>query len=132
MKQGFSLRARPVAAAFTLIEMLVVVTIIVLLMAFATPALMRTLQSARLSSVGDSLVGAISEAQQVAYAQNVPVELRFFMHPSADFTDSPALVRSYQLFKIVLVTEGQGAAVNVTESLEPVGNLVKLPDGIVI
>jgi prepilin-type N-terminal cleavage/methylation domain-containing protein len=47
-----------VAQAFTLIEMLVVVTIIVLLLAFSTPALMRTMQSSRLASVGDSLMGA--------------------------------------------------------------------------
>lgn len=117
---------------FTLIEMLVVVTIIVLLLVFSTPALMRTFQSSRLASVGDSLMGAISEAQQIAYAQNVPVEIRFFKHGEVGLSDSPQCFRSYQLFKTVLVTEGVGAAMVVTESLEPVSNLVKLPDGIVI
>lgn len=117
---------------FTLIEMLVVVTIIVLLLAFSTPALMRTLQSSRLASVGDALMGAISEAQQMAYAQNVPVEMRFYKHSEVGFSGSPELFRSYQLFKTVLVTEGTGAAMTVKESLVPVGNLVKLPDGIVI
>lgn len=118
--------------AFTLIEMLVVVTIIVLLLAFSTPALMRTMQSSRLTSVGDTIFGAISEAQQTAFAQNVPVELRFFKHADQGFSDSPEFFRSYQMFKIVLVTEGVGANATVKESIVPVGNLVRFSDGIVI
>ncbi len=118
--------------AFTLIEMLVVVTIIVLLLAFSTPALMRTMQSSRLTSVGDSIFGAISEAQQAAFAQNVPVELRFFKHAEEGFSGSPEFFRSYQMFKILLVTEGDGANATVKESIVPVGNLVRFSDGIVI
>lgn len=131
MKHAFPARSRH-GAAFTLLEMIVVVVIIVILMAFATPALMRTLQSSRLSSVGDTLMGAISEAQQVAYAQNVPVELRFFSHADPSFAGSPELFRSYQMFKIVLKNEGTGAGMTVTESIEPLGNLVRLPEGIAI
>jgi uncharacterized protein (TIGR02596 family) len=116
--------------AFSLIEMLVVVTIIVLLLAFSTPALMRTMQATRLASVGDGLMGAISEAQQIAYAQNVPVELRFFSY-SGDFGDL-SLFRSYQLFKVVIVNEGTGAAAQPVESIVPAGNLIKLSDGIVV
>lgn len=117
-------------AGFTLIEMLVVVTIIVLLLAFSTPALMRTLQASRLSSSGDSLMGAISEAQQLAMSQNAPVEIRFFSY-SGDF-GSPSLFRSYQLFKISLTTEGVGAAAKVKETTVPAGNLIKLSEGIVV
>lgn len=117
---------------FTLIEMLVVITIIAILMVFTTPALMRTMQASRLSSVGDSLMGAISEAQQIAYAQNVPVEMRFFKHGEVGLSGSPEAFRSYQLFKTMLVTDGVGAGATVKESLVPVSNLVKLPDGIII
>lgn len=131
MKHVFPGRGRS-GAAFTLIEMLVVVSIIVLLMVFSTPALMRTLQASRLASVGDGLMGAISEAQQVAYAKNAPVEIRFFSYSSPEFNDTAPLFRSYQMFRIVLETEGVGAATTVKETLEPVNNLVKLPDGIVI
>lgn len=118
--------------AFTLLEMLVVITIIVLLLAFSTPALMRTMQSSRLSSVGDSLMGAISEAQQLAYSQNVPVEIRFFRHADPAFTGSPKLFRSYQIFKVVLATDGAGPTATVKESLVPIANLVRLPEGIII
>jgi uncharacterized protein (TIGR02596 family) len=127
-----SLQSRDkVQQAFTLIEMLVVITIIVLLMAFATPALMRTMQASRLSSTGDTLLGVISEAQQLAFAQNVPVELRFFSY-SGDFQGDPSLFRAYQLFKVVMVSEGTGAGAAVSESLVPAGNLAKLSEGIVI
>lgn len=119
-----------VAQAFTLIEMLVVVTIIVLLLAFSTPALMRTMQSSRLASTGDSLMGAISEAQQLAFAQNVPVEIRFFSY-NGDFSDNPQF-RAYQLFKIVVATQGTGVAAQSKESTVPAGNLIKLSEGIII
>ncbi|MEQ1935935.1 MAG: Verru_Chthon cassette protein D [Fimbriimonadaceae bacterium] len=118
--------------AFSLIEMLVVVTIIVLLLAFSTPALMRTMQSTRLTSVGDTMFGVISQAQQTAFAQNAPVELRFFKHGDEGFSDAPEFFRSYQLFKIELLTTGTGATATVKESIVPVGNLVKFSDGIVI
>ena len=120
----------PASRAFSLIEMLVVVTIIVLLLAFSAPALSRTLMASKLASAGESLFGAISEAQQVAYASNVPVELRFFKVPDA-FGANPAY-RSYQIFKIIQVTEGTGAAANVKESLEPANNLVNLPESVII
>lgn len=116
--------------AFTLIEMLVVVSIVVLLLAFSTPALMRTLQSSRLSSVGDTLFGAISEAQQIAFSQNVPVELRFFKF--IETGETTAAFRSYQMFKVTLLTEGTGAGMTVKESLIPVSNLVRLPEGVVL
>jgi uncharacterized protein (TIGR02596 family) len=110
--------------------MLVVITIIVLLMAFSTPALMRSMQSTRLSSVGDSLLGSISEAQQMAFAQNTPIELRFFNHES-EFGDNP-LFRAYQLFKITTLNQGVGASGGVTESIVPLGSLVRFSEGIVI
>lgn len=112
-------------------EMLIVVTIIVLIMAAASPALMRTMQSSRLASAGDSLYGAITEAKQLAYAQNVPVELRFFKYGDPDFPNSTVLLfRSYQMFKIVTTTQGAGAAAQ--ESMVPANNLSKLPEGIII
>lgn len=118
--------------AFTLLEMLVVVTIIVLLLAFSTPALMRTLQASRLASVGDSLMGAISEAQQMASAQNVPVEIRFFSYESPEFRGSPKMFRSYQLFKITLTNDSSSGTMGVKETLVPMANLVRLPEGIII
>lgn len=116
--------------AFTLIEMLVVVAIIVLLLVFSQPALSRTLMSSKLSGAGQSLMGAISEAQQLAFANNVPVDIRFFKVPDG-FGENEAY-RSYQIFKITQVFEGTGASAVVKEELVPHGNLVNLPENILI
>ncbi len=124
---------RQARRAFSLIEMLVVIAIIAMIMATATPALMRTMQATRLSSTGDSLMGAFTEAKQLSYAQNVPVELRFFKYPDQDFpTSAVQLYRSYQMFKIVTLTVGTGVSAQTQESVVPVGTLSKLSDGIII
>lgn len=124
---------RQARRAFSLIEMLVVIALVAMIMASVTPALMRTMQATRLASLGDSLMGAITEAKQLAYAQNVPVELRFFKYPDQDFAGSSVLLfRSYQMFKIVTQTQGVGSAAQVSESVQPVGSLSKLSEGIII
>lgn len=119
-----------VRRAFTLIEMLVVLAIVVLLLAFSTPALMRTLQSSKLTSVGDSLLGMISQAQQTAYAFNVPVELRFFKFK--ELGDNEPSFHAYQLFKVTLETTGTGASAVVKEVVVPVGNLIRISEGVTI
>ena len=116
--------------AFTLIEMLVVVTIVVLLLAFATPALTRTLQASRLSAAGESIMGSLAEAQQLALTTNVPVDIRFFSYQSG-FDPAPVF-HSYQLFKITQSRQGSGGSATVMESAVPVGNLINLPEGIII
>lgn len=118
--------------AFTLIEMVIVIAIVAMLMVFATPALTRTLQATKLASTGEALMGALAEAQQIAYSQGVPVEIRFFTHSEPGMNGGPALVRSYQSFKVQLSSTGTGAGVTVSEVLDPVGNLVPLSSGIVI
>jgi uncharacterized protein (TIGR02596 family) len=115
---------------FTLIEMLVVVTIVVLMLALATPALTRTMQSTRLSSAGESIMGSIAEAQQTAYSTNTPVEMRFFSF--VEDVDQSAVFHSYQLFKITSPTPQAGGAAAIAEVAVPVGNLNRLPEGIII
>lgn len=127
MKPCFGSTHQTRSAAFTLIEMLVVVTIIVLLLAFSTPALMRTMQATRVTSAGDALMGAISEAQQIAFAQNVPVEMRFFKYP--DGLDTEMNFRSYQVFKITQQFEGDGS---IDENPVPIGNVVRMTENVII
>lgn len=124
---------RQARRAFSLIEMLVVVAIVAMIMAASTPALMRTMQATRLATTGDSIMGAVAEAKQLAYAQNVPVELRFFKHADVDSPGSTIqLFRSYQMFKILTLTQGTGVSSQTMESVVPVGTLSKLSDGIII
>ena len=115
---------------FSLIEMLVVVAIIVMLLALATPALTRALQSSRLSAAGEALLGSIAEAQQAAFSSNTPVELRFFTF--IEDVDQAPTGHSYQLFKITAASQGGGGQAVVKETVAPMGNLVRLPEGIII
>lgn len=120
---------RRTSRAFTLVETLVVVSIIVLVLALSAPALTNIIMSSKLTSAGESVLGAISQAQQAAHASNVPVELRFFKVPDS-FGTNPAY-RSYQIFKITQITDNSSVA-GVKESLQAVGNLVRFPENIII
>jgi uncharacterized protein (TIGR02596 family) len=115
---------------FSLIEMLVVVAIVVMLLALATPALTRTLQSSRLSAAGEAMIGSISEAQQTALTANTPVDIRFFSF--MEDVDQAPMYHSYQLFKITQSTQGSGGNATVVEKVVPVGNLIRLPEGVII
>lgn len=64
--------------AFTLIEMLVVVSVIGLLLALSAPRVFSLLRSNELSTQGDSLRNWLSMAQQQAISSNAPVEVRFY------------------------------------------------------
>jgi uncharacterized protein (TIGR02596 family) len=126
----FSQSAAPRRRGFSLIEMLVVVSIVAMLLALATPALTRTLQSSRLSAAGEAMVGSLAEAQQTAFSSNNPVDIRFFSF--AEDQDQAPVYHSYQLFKVTQTTLGATGTAGATEVLVPVGNLVRLPEGVVI
>ncbi|SKA88719.1 Verru_Chthon cassette protein D [Prosthecobacter debontii] len=66
------------AAAFTLLEVMVVVVILSLLLALLTPPLISVMESNRLTQSGQSLLFRVSMAQQLALTENRPVEMRFF------------------------------------------------------
>lgn len=116
--------------AFTLIETLVVVSIIVLILALTGPALLRTMQANKLTSAGDSLVGFLSEAQQLAVTLNSPVEVRFYKYVVQP--DSFESFRSYQMFKVNTPTTASGGNVSFEELFEPIGQVFRLPEGVLI
>jgi uncharacterized protein (TIGR02596 family) len=119
-------RFSPARAAFTLIELLVVITVISLLLAFSAPALFNGLQASRLSSSGERMVSALSEAQQIAFSQNCVVEIQFYSF-RGDFGSGPAF-RAYRLFRITTPTTGGSS----TETVTSIGSIVRLPDGVMI
>ena len=117
--------------AFSLIELLVVVSIIVLVMAIATPALTRTLQASKLTTAGDSLLGMISQAQQYANTYNLPVEIRFFkFNTELDLPGARQDYRAYMMFKVTTSALTQGAVLK--ENFVPMGSLTRLPETITL
>ncbi|CAN5668171.1 hypothetical protein BH11VER1_BH11VER1_17220 [soil metagenome] len=110
--------------AFTLIEMLIVITIIAILIAITAPAIFGTLKATRMTGAGQQLQGALSEAQQTAFAQNCAIEFRFYQY--AGKLGDPAAIRGFQLFKI---TSPPGLN---TETITKMGETIKLPDGVIV
>jgi uncharacterized protein (TIGR02596 family) len=71
---------RPSPHAFSLVEMLIVVALISLLFTVAVPYTLAAMQSASLTSAGDSLMQKISLAQQRAATENRPIGLDFLYY----------------------------------------------------
>lgn len=117
-------------SAFTLVETLVVVSIIVLILALTGPTLLGTMQANKLTSAGSSLVGFLSEAQQLAVTLNAPVEVRFYRYQVAP--DQFESYRSYQMFKVTTPPVDPTVPWNFEELFEPIGQVFRLPEGIII
>ena len=71
-------RSTRVGRAFTLVEMLVVLAIIVILATMILPALRGVLDGVNLSGSADNITAEFSLARQTAMSRNVAVELRIY------------------------------------------------------
>lgn len=65
-------------SAFSLIELLAVVSVMALLMGIVAPAMSGMMASTRLASAGQMVEGLFGEAQQLTAAQGRPVEVRMY------------------------------------------------------
>jgi uncharacterized protein (TIGR02596 family) len=118
---------RKCSLAFSLIEMLIVLAMVSMLLVMAAPSLNGVLNAYRLSSAGDTMMGMISEAQQLASSSNKPIEIRFFKYAD-EFGGNPSY-RACMLFRVDQAVQGTGASATTSERLVPQGNLIKLPSG---
>jgi uncharacterized protein (TIGR02596 family) len=86
MEQLISMPCRPVNSkgAFSLLELLVVMAIILLLSAMATPAITSLLESNSLSSAGQTLVGQIDLARQTASTSGQTIQVRLLHLGTSD------------------------------------------------
>ena len=95
---------------FSLVELLVVMTIIVLLIGLVIPAMMGTLRAAHLNSGGRVLVDQLNLARQIAKTKSLPVEVRLYKLPDHGRPDNEVVAtgtgvgkgvyRGFQLFSI--------------------------------
>jgi len=74
------LRRHSQPAGFSLVELVIVIAIMVMLIAVATPYTLGALQSANLTSAGDTLMQKLAMAQQRALTDNRPVGLDFYYY----------------------------------------------------
>ncbi len=86
-------------AAFTLMEMLVVITVIGMLFAFSAPQLFSLIQASSITSAGSLMRNKLSQAQQMALSTSVDVEVRFFKFKDESAAALDEEVRGFQFFQ---------------------------------
>ena len=114
------------AHAFSLIELIIVISVIVIIAAFTLPAMNTVLKGSQLSQGAGLIIGQLNIARQQAIARNKPVEVRFYRFadpevPGEDVT-TPATgkFRAMQLFQV----QASGVAL-------PIDKLQTLPGGVI-
>ena len=86
--------------AFTLIEILVVITVLAILITAATPAVTGMMKSTRLTSAGDLILNNLVEAQLTAITESTDVEVRLYELPDFASVDQTLLMRGLQVFAL--------------------------------
>ncbi len=90
---------KKISRAFSLIEMMIVLTVVGVLLAFAAPDLFSLIQSSSLSSEGSYLRNQLTQGQQLALAKNADVEMRFFEMADDSAGEQFEGFRAYQFFQ---------------------------------
>lgn len=98
---------RRLSPAFSLVEVLVVITIMVLLLVLLVPAFRSIGSANQLTSASQILVAELTKARQEALARNRIVELRFFEVPPKDGGNDPDQVSVRAIQKVILDQLGE-------------------------
>ena len=86
---------------FTLIEVLVVLMIIAVIVAFTIPAMGPALKGSKLRQATDELEALLAGSHQLAITENTPVEIRFFKYEDPESPGSRRMFRSYQSAQVI-------------------------------
>ncbi len=113
--------------AFTLVEMLAVIAIIIVLAGLLAPAASTILRGSQLTQASDTLVSSLALARQTAISNNCSVEVRFYQYGDPGNPGEQAAVassgkyRAFQLFKV-----------DDTGATTALGKVTQLPTSILI
>ncbi|MGB8167802.1 MAG: Verru_Chthon cassette protein D [Chthoniobacteraceae bacterium] len=114
------------ARAFSLIELIIVISVIVIIAAFTIPAMNTVLKGSQLSQGANTLVGQLNIARQQALSRNRQVEVRFYRYadpevPGEDVSKpETGKFRALQLFQVT----PQGVAL-------PLDKVLTLPNSVI-
>ncbi len=84
---------------FSLVEMLIVLTVLGILFALAAPNLFTLMQASTLSSEGSLVRNKLTQAQQLALSKNTDVEVRFFKMADPSAAELEEQFRGFQFFQ---------------------------------
>jgi len=116
------------AAAFTLIEILIVVATLTILIGAATPAMMGMMKASRLTSAGEILLSQLTEAQFTAISEFTDVEVRLYELPDFSRADSELKMRGIQFH----VLRAQPSGDSTQETFQAAMPIVRLGDSVAI
>jgi len=85
--------------AFSLIELMLVLTVVALLMAFAAPNLFSLMSSSSLTAEGTLLRNQLTLGQQLAVSKSADVEVRFFRMADVEAARTDTAFRAFQMFQ---------------------------------
>lgn len=127
------LQRYPARSAFTLIEILVVLTIISIIMFFTVPNMGEIIQGSKLTQAGDQLKYDLGLAQQTAVKDNQTVEVRFYQYRQPEQPSGAALntYTAYQMFSLI-PDSTKPSDPKAERILSPIGKIKKLPIGVII
>lgn len=99
-------RSSPPRRAFSLAEMLIAISIILLLVALITPALLGIVDSSHLKVATSTVADALSHARQTAITSNRAVEVRLYQIPRENAApDAPVAERVYRALALYRIED---------------------------
>ena len=118
---------------FTLIEVLVVLTIISIIMFFSVPNMGEIIQGSKLTQAGDQLKYDLGLAQQTAVKDNLTVEVRFYQYRQPEQAAGAPLnsYNAYQIFQLI-PDSTKPSDPKAERILAAIGKIKKLPVGVII
>ena len=108
-------------SAFSLVELLVVITIIGIISAFAVPAVGHLLKGSSITQAANMLTDQCAAARQQALARNRSVEVRFYKFLNPEEPGGISQFRAMQFFEIA-----DGGVPN------PTGKITRFPDTVIM
>ena len=87
--------------AFTLIELMVVMAIILLVLAFVAPAVSGAFKGNKLTQAMQTVEGGLALARQTAITKNRVVEVRFYAYADPEVPNSQRNFRALRAFEVV-------------------------------
>lgn len=106
---------------FSLVEMLIVLTVLGILFAVAAPNLFSLMQASTLSSEGSLIRNKLTHAQQMALSKNSDVEVRFFKLADPNAAELKEQFRGFRFYQF-----------NDSGRLEPISNFFRIKPPVVI